>query len=91
MNLTASHLTNGTVVRGRVVALTAAAIACGLLLAYFPLPFVLGISAVIVAAALLLRPDLATLLFVFALYANVQAVAVRYHGVPSLAAAATIG
>jgi len=91
MNLTASHLTNGTVVRGRVVAFSAAAIACGLLLANFPLPFVLGISAVIVAAALLLRPDLATLLFVFALYANVQAVAVRYHGVPSIAAAATIG
>lgn len=46
------------------------------------------VAAVCIAAAILVKPDVATLLVVFAIYSNAPAVALHYHGIPFLAAAA---
>jgi hypothetical protein len=44
-----------------------------------------------VVVGVILRTDLATLIFTFALYANIPVVAKRFHGVPSAVAASAFG
>lgn len=66
---------------------------CVLALAYavqrFDAPLVLiGLVACVVVAALFLRPEMATVVFVFLLYTNIPAVAHQLHGVPRVLAAA---
>ena len=53
--------------------------------------FVLGIGMVLVVLGwLLLRPELATLAAMFALYANLPVIATRFYGIPPLAASAVV-
>lgn len=54
-----------------------------------PLPIMLG-GAAAVLVAILLRPDLATPVFLFVMYLNLPVVATQFHGVPQLLAAASV-
>ena len=52
-------------------------------------PLVIGLLLAAALAAALWKPDLATTAVVFALWANVATVAVRFHNVPAIAAVAS--
>jgi len=52
-------------------------------------PLVIGLLLAAALAAALWKPDLATTAVVFALWANVATVAVRFHNVPAIAAGAS--
>jgi putative inorganic carbon (hco3(-)) transporter len=54
----------------------------GILAADAPILVVAGASALMLAVAMVLRPDVATLTTVAILYSNAAVVAVRFHGVP---------
>ena len=81
-----------TTVRGRVVGPVGdrrshrssswAPLAAGILAADAPLLAVAGASALFLAVAIVLRPDIATLTTIAILYSNAAVVAVRFHGVP---------
>ena len=71
-----------------IVIAIAVAVFAGLIAGLEPfiaLPLVLFI---IVAPAMILWPDVATLVVIFLVYSNVVVVAVRFHGVPYAAGAA---
>jgi putative inorganic carbon (HCO3(-)) transporter len=55
-----------------------------------PIGLVLGLVAAVAAVVMFARPDTATAIFVFAIYANLPVVASRFHGVPSFAASAFV-
>ena len=58
------------------------AVAAGILAADAPILVVAGASGLMLAVAIVLRPDVATLTTVAILYSNAAVVAVRFHGVP---------
>jgi O-antigen ligase len=60
----------------------AGALAAGILAADAAILVVAGASALMLAVAIVLRPDIATLTTVAILYSNAAVVAVRFHGVP---------
>lgn len=63
------------------------ALAAGILAADAPLLTVAGASALLLAVAIVLRPDVATLTTIAILYTNAAVVAVRFHGVPLIVGA----
>lgn len=65
-----------------ILATPTLALVIGLLAGDRSLLVLLGAIALLVAAACLVRPDLATLLVITVLYSNAAAVAVRDHGLP---------
>jgi hypothetical protein len=60
----------------------AGALAAGILAADAAILVVAGASGLMLAVAIVLRPDIATLTTVAILYSNAAVVAVRFHGVP---------
>jgi O-antigen ligase len=63
------------------------ALGAGLIAADAPLLAVAGASALFLAVAIVLRPDIATLTTIAILYSNAAVVLVRFHGVPVIVAA----
>ncbi len=63
------------------------ALAAGILAADAPILTVAGASALLLAIAIILRPDVATLTTVAILYTNAAVVAVRFHNVPFIVGA----
>jgi O-antigen ligase len=63
------------------------ALAAGILAADAPLLVVAGAGALFLAVAMVLRPDVATLLTIGIIYSNAAVVLVRFHGVPVIVAA----
>jgi O-antigen ligase len=63
------------------------AIVAGIAAADAPILAVAGASALFVAVAIVLRPDVATLTTIAILYSNAAVIAVRFHGVPVIVAA----
>jgi putative inorganic carbon (HCO3(-)) transporter len=56
----------------------------GLLAARQPLFAIAGVLVMAIVVAVLAWPDVATLVVMFVIYSNAAAIAVRYHGVPSI-------
>jgi O-antigen ligase len=64
------------------ILVTLGSVLAGILAADAPILVVAGSSALALAVAIVLRPDVATLTTVAILYSNAAVVAVRFHGVP---------
>jgi putative inorganic carbon (hco3(-)) transporter len=64
------------------ILVTLGSVVAGILAADAPILVVAGSSALALAVAIVLRPDVATLTTVAILYSNAAVVAVRFHGVP---------
>jgi putative inorganic carbon (hco3(-)) transporter len=73
-----------------LVAAAAALCVAGLVLLFEPRPVLTTLTVLGAAVAMLVRPDLATLLVVLLLYLNVPAILTQRHGVPEAAAGAFI-
>ena len=63
------------------------AVLAGFLAADAPIMAVAAASALFLAVAIILRPDVATLTTIAILYSNAAVIAVHFHGVPLFAAA----
>jgi O-antigen ligase len=63
------------------------ALGAGILAADAPLLVVVGASALFLAIAMVLRPDVATVAAIAVIYSNAAVVLVRFHGMPPFAAA----
>lgn len=83
------RITTGTT----IFAALAAVVAFSVTITITSSPFLgaLVVGLLVVLAAICVRPTSATVVFLFLMYINAPAVAVKFHGVPELLAAATVG
>lgn len=85
---TARRSVDGEVVMlGMGIVAVLGAVVAGFLAADAPILAVAGASALFLAVAIVLRPDVASLTTIAILYSNAAVIAVRFHGVPVFVAA----